>query len=195
MLPLPAALVNSVSAFDKFIPHLRKTLSQKPPSCVAWRRSQTDYIFSVCLCHLFLFVQKKCGNNNKNLNSTLSFRILTDSPPLFLSSIKKSPNACGEYAVFTTETSRFFSYTSIISQSISKNRRFLIAYRKTIKAFQKNRLFLIAFRKTTRAFQKNRHFFNCFLQNTKSISKSRTFFILVIINNGGCKKLAPLTTT
>ena len=160
MLPLPAALVNSVSAFDKFIPHLRKTLSQKPPSCVAWRRSQTDYIFSVCFCHLFLFVQKKCWNNNKNLNSTLSFRILTDSPPLFLSSIKKSPNACGEYAVFTTETSRFFSYTSIISQSISKNR----------------------------------HFFNCFLQNTKSISKIRTFFILVIINNGGCKKLAPLTT-
>ena len=28
MLPLPAALVNSVSAFDKIIPHLRKTLSQ-----------------------------------------------------------------------------------------------------------------------------------------------------------------------
>ena len=83
MLPLPAALVNSVSAFDKFIPHLRKTLSQKPPSCVAWRRSQTDYIFSVCFCHLFLFVQKKCGNNNKNLNSTLSFRILTDSPLYF----------------------------------------------------------------------------------------------------------------
>ena len=178
MLPLPAALVNSVSAFDKFIPHLRKTLSQKSPSCVAWRRSQTDYIFSVCFCHLFLFVQKKCGNNNKNLNSTLSFRILTDSPPLFLSSIKKSPNACGEYAVFTTETSRFFSYTSIISQSISKNRRFLIAYRKTIKAFQKNRLFLIAFRKTTRAFQKTGIFLIAFCKTQKVFQKSGRFLYL-----------------
>ena len=71
-------------------PHLTKLFlicvklcRKKPPPCVAWRRSQTDYIFSVCFCHLFLFVQKKCGNNNKNLNSTLSFRILTDSPLYF----------------------------------------------------------------------------------------------------------------
>lgn len=156
----------------------------------------TDRLYIFCLFLPFILVCAKEMREQQQKSQQHSIVQNTDrQPPLFLSSIKKSPNACGEYAVFTTETSRFFSYTSIISQSISKNRRFLIAYRKAIKAFQKNRLFLIAFRKTTRAFQKNRHFFNCFLQNTKSISKSRTFFILVIINNGGCKKLAPLTTT
>ena len=176
MLPLPAALVNSVSAFDKIIPHLRKTLSQKPPSCVAWRRSQTDYIFSVCFCHLFLFVQKKCGNNNKNLNSSLSFRILTDSP-LYFWVQSKNPRTPAANTLFLQLKHPDFSHIRVLFH----------------KAFQKTGVFLIAFRKTTRAFQKNRRFFNCFLQNTKSISKIRTFFILVIINNGGCKKLAPLT--
>lgn len=137
----------------------------------------TDRLYIFCLFLPFILVCAKEMREQQQKSQQHSIVQNTDrQPPLFLSSIKKSPNACGEYAVFTTETSRFFSYTSIISQSISKNRRFLIAYRKTIKAFQKNR-----------------HFFNCFLQNTKSISKSRTFFILVIINNGGCKKLTPLT--
>ena len=137
----------------------------------------TDRLYIFCLFLPFILVCAKEMREQQQKSQQHSIVQNTDrQPPLFLSSIKKSPNACGEYAVFTTETSRFFSYTSIISQSISKNRRFLIA-----------------FRKTTRAFQKNRHFFNCFLQNTKSISKSRTFFILVIINNGGCKKFTLLT--
>lgn len=160
MLPLPAALVNSVSAFDKIIPHLRKTLSQKTAAtrCMA---TVTDRLYIFCLFLPFILVCAKEMREQQQKSQQHPIVQNTDrQPPLFLSSIKKSPNACGEYAVFTTETSRFFSYTSIISQSISKNR----------------------------------HFFNCFLQNTKSISKIRTFFILVIINNGGCKKLAPLTT-
>ena len=137
----------------------------------------TDRLYIFCLFLPFILVCAKEMREQQQKSQQHSIVQNTDrQPPLFLSSIKKSPNACGEYAVFTTETSRFFSYTSIISQSISKKQAFFNCFSQNDKSISKNR-----------------HFFNCFLQNTKSISKSRTFFILVIINNGGCKKLAPLT--
>lgn len=137
----------------------------------------TDRLYIFCLFLPFILVCAKEMREQQQKSQQHSIVQNTDrQPPLFLSSIKKSPNACGEYAVFTTETSRFFSYTSIISQSISKKQAFFNCLPKNDKSISKNR-----------------HFFNCFLQNTKSISKTRTFFILVIINNGGCKKLALLT--
>lgn len=142
MLPLPAALVNSVSAFDKIIPHLRKTLSQKTAAmrCMA---TVTDRLYIFCLFLPFILVCAKEMREQQQKSQQHPIVQNTDrQPPLFLRSIKKSPNACGEYAVFTTETSRFFSYTSIISQSISKNRRFLIAFCKIQKVFQKSGRFL-----------------------------------------------------
>lgn len=158
MLPLPAALVNSVSAFDKIIPHLRKTLSQKTAAmrCMA---TVTDRLYIFCLFLPFILVCAKEMREQQQKSQQHPIVQNTDrQPPLFLSLIKRSPNACGEYAVFTTETSRFFSYTSIISQSISKNRRFLIAFRKTTRAFQKTGIFLIAFCKTQKVFQKSGRF-------------------------------------
>lgn len=139
----------------------------------------TDRLYIFCLFLPFILVCAKEMRKQQQKSQQHSIVQNTDrQPPLFLSSIKKSPNACGEYAVFTTETSRFFSYTSIISQNISKNRRFLIAYRKTIKAFQKNRLFLIAFRKTTRAFQKTGIFLIAFCKTQKVFQKSGRFLYL-----------------
>lgn len=119
----------------------------------------TDRLYIFCLFLPFILVCAKEMREQQQKYQQHSIVQNTDrQPPLFLSSIKKSPNACGEYAVFTTETSRFFSYTSIISQSISKNRRFLIAYRKTTRAFQKTGIFLIAFCKTQKVFQKSGRF-------------------------------------
>lgn len=119
----------------------------------------TDRLYIFCLFLPFILVCAKEMREQQQKSQQHSIVQNTDrQPPLFLSSIKKSPNACGEYAVFTTETSRFFSYTSIISQSISKNRRFLIAFRKTTRAFQKTGIFLIAFCKTQKVFQKSGRF-------------------------------------
>jgi hypothetical protein len=118
----------------------------------------TDRLYIFCLFLPFILV---CAKEMREQQKSQQHSIVQNTdrqPPLFLSSIKKSPNACGEYAVFTTETSRFFSYTSIISQSISKNRRFLIAFRKTTRAFQKTGIFLIAFCKTQKVFQKSGRF-------------------------------------
>ena len=143
MLPLPAALVNSVSAFDKIIPHLRKTLSQKTAAmrCMA---TVTDRLYIFCLFLPFILVCAKEMREQQQKSQQLPIVQNTDrQPPLFLSSIKKSPNACGEYAVFTTETSRFFSYTSIISQSISKNRRFFNCFLQNTKSISKIRTFFI----------------------------------------------------
>lgn len=118
-----------------------------------------DRLYIFCLFLPFILVCAKEMREQQQKSQQYSIVQNTDrQPPLFLSSIKKSPNACGEYAVFTTETSRFFSYTSIISQSISKNRRFLIAFRKTTRAFQKTGIFLIAFCKTQKVFQKSGRF-------------------------------------
>ena len=154
----------------------------------------TDRLYIFCLFLPFILVCAKEMREQQQKSQQHSIVQNTDrQPPLFLSSIKKSPNACGEYAVFTTETSRFFSYTSIISQSISKKQAFFNCFSQNDKSISKNRHFFNCFSQNDKSISKNRHFFNCFLQNTKSISKSRTFFILVIINNGGCKKLAPLT--
>ena len=104
----------------------------------------TDRLYIFCLFLPFILVCAKEMRKQQQKSQQHSIVQNTDrQPPLFLSSIKKSPNACGEYAVFTTETSRFFSYTSIISQSISKNRRFFNCFLQNTKSISKIRTFFI----------------------------------------------------
>lgn len=137
----------------------------------------TDRLYIFCLSLPFILVCAKEMREQQQKSQQHSIVQNTDRQPPFI-----------------------FEFNQKIPERLRRIRCFynwnipiFLIYEYYITKHFKKQAFFNCLPKNNKSISKKQAFFNCFLQNTKSISKIRTFFILVIINNGGCKKLTPLT--